>query len=220
MKILIVDDHHLIRAGLQPVLAALGRPGEPLVVVEAATFAEARAEVAKDRDLDLVLLDLRLPDVSGFDALEELQWRCPEAPVVIMSGEDDPRHVRGALERGALGYIPKSSPPAVIRHALELVLSGGVYVPPEIMSADRPEAREPAVPRPLDGHGVRALGLTPRQGDVLALIVAGKSNKEICRALALSEGTVKTHVAAIFRALNVTTRVQAVLAAAKFGVKS
>jgi DNA-binding NarL/FixJ family response regulator len=215
VKILLVDDHHLIRDGLRPLLGPLAAPGEALEILEAATFAAALGEIARHPGIELVLLDLRLPDVLGFDALAELRRRHPDVPVVIMSGEDDAAQVREALERGALGYIPKSSTPRVIVNALRLVLSGGTYVPPEIMGVGGAGAR--GVPAP---GAARAIGLTPRQRDVLALLVAGKSNKQICRELDLAEGTVKGHIAAIFRALEVTTRVQAVVAAGKLGIKS
>ncbi|HXZ47694.1 MAG TPA: response regulator transcription factor [Usitatibacter sp.] len=225
MKVLLIDDHHLIREGLRPVLQQLAEPGEALEVVEASTFRAGLEEAGRHADLELALLDLRLPDVAGFEALAELQSRHPELPVVVMSGEDDPALVRGALERGALGYIPKSSSTAVVLNALRLVLSGGTYVPREIMGG-APSAAPGSAPSPSPAPGAPAsagaaasLGLTPRQADVLALLIAGKSNKEICRALGLAEGTVKNHIAAVFKALRVTTRVQAVIAAAKLGIR-
>ena len=208
MKVLLVDDHQLIRDGMRPLLAKLCASGEELLVFESATLASALDETARHPDLDFILLDLRLPDATGFDALARLQARRPDVPIVMMSGEDDGAHVREALARGAVGYITKSSTPAVILSALRLVLSGGTYVPPEVMngSAAAAPAREDTGPR---------LNLTQRQLDVLGLLVAGKSNKQICRELDLAEGTVKAHLAAIFRALDVSTRVQAVVAAGK-----
>jgi len=217
MKVLVVDDHHLIREGMRPVLAKLAAAGEAVEVLDAATFGEARAYLERHADVELVLLDLRLPDASGLDALDELQRSHPDVPVVLMSGEDDAANVRAALEHGALGYIPKSSSPPVVLHALRLVLAGGIYVPPEILRADRAPAPRPAGARTAD---VARLGLTPRQVEVLALLAAGRSNKEICRELRLSEGTVKTHLAAIFKALGVANRVQAVIAAGRMGIKA
>lgn len=214
MKILLVDDHHLIRDGMRPVLERLA-PQEPVDVLEADSFPAAVAAAARHPDLDLVLLDLRLPGVAHFEALDGLRERFPSLPVVLMSGDDDPDLVRGALERGALGYIPKSSTSEVILNALRLVLSGGTYLPPEALG----RSARPA-PAPSSDDIAARLGITPRQADVLALLLAGKSNKLISRELNLAESTVKNHVAAVFRALEVTTRVQAVLAAAKLGIKS
>lgn len=215
MKILVIDDHALIREGLRPVLEQLA-PGEKVTVLEAPSYARGVEIAAAHPDLDLALLDFNLPNVTGFAALVDLQERFPEVPVVIVSGEDDPALVRETFERGALGFIPKSSTPAVIVSALRLVLSGGTYLPPEIMLGNRPppEAKAPA-PR-ARAHG---LGLTPRQAEVMELLLAGKPNKVICRELGLAEGTVKNHVAAVLKALDATNRVEAVIAAAKLGIK-
>jgi DNA-binding NarL/FixJ family response regulator len=214
VKLLIVDDHHLILEGLKPVLKKLG-DGKEATVFEAASFEAAVEYADSHSDLDLVLLDLRLPNVAGFAALLDLQERHPGLPIVVMSGEDDPVLMREAIEHGALGFIPKSSSGEVILNALRLVLSGGTYLPREIMAAPRASPPPPAPPPSL----ATSLGLTPRQGDVLALLLAGKSNKSICRDLNLAEGTVKTHIAAVFKALNVSSRVQAVIAASKRGIK-
>ncbi len=211
MKLLIVDDHHLIREGLRPILKRLG-DGEETEVLEAASFEAAVAYADRHRDLDLLVLDLRLPNVAGFAALCDLQERHPSLPIVIMSGEDDPQLMREAIEHGALGFIPKSSSADVILNALRLVLSGGTYLPREIMAAPSKAA---AAPMKTAGARLTGLGLTPRQADVLELLIAGKSNKAICRELNLAEGTVKTHIGAAFKALNVTSRVQAVLAVSR-----
>lgn len=215
MKILVIDDHALIRAGLRPVLEQLV-PGEAVTVLEAPTYTRGAEIAAATPDLDLVLLDFNLPNVTGFAALVDIQERFPDVPVVIVSGEDDPELVRGAFERGALGFIPKSSTTAVILSALRLVLAGGTYLPREAMAAAPPA---PA-PTPRSGASYKGLDITPRQAEVLELVLAGKSNKVICRELGLAEGTVKNHVAAVLRALNATNRVEAVIAAAKLGLKS
>jgi DNA-binding NarL/FixJ family response regulator len=221
VKILVVDDHQLIREGLRPVVERAAEGGEEVAVYEASSYDEALVYADAHPDIDLVLLDLRLPDVVGFAALVDLQERHPGVPVVIMSGDIDAGLVRAALEAGALGFIPKSSPSHVILGALRLVLAGGTYVPREIMQ----EAAASPVPPPRtdlprhDAAAVAALGLTPRQMDVLALLLAGKANKVIGRELDLAEGTVKNHVAAVLKALDVTTRVQAVIAAGRLGIK-
>jgi DNA-binding NarL/FixJ family response regulator len=223
MKVLVVDDHALIRQGLRTVLAQLGQPGESVEVIEAAGYAEALERIAATPELDLVLLDLRMPGVSGFVALADIEDRYPDLPVVIMTGDEEPELVREAFDHGALGFIPKSSPPPVILAALRLVLSGGTYVPPQIMAASRAASARPAPPAvttyAADPALALSLGLTPRQNDVLTLLLAGKSNKVISRDLNLAEGTVKNHVAAVLKALNVDTRVQAVIAAARLGIK-
>jgi DNA-binding NarL/FixJ family response regulator len=216
VKILLVDDHHLIRDGMRPVLERLAA-SEPVEVFEAEAF-EAAVEIAsRHDDLDLVLLDLRLPGVTHFEALDGLRERFPALPIVLMSGDDEPDLVRGALERGALGYIPKSSTSEVLLNAIRLVLSGGTYLPPEAIGRQS----RGAAPVASSAEDIAArLAITPRQADVLALLLAGKSNKLISRELNLAESTVKNHIAAVFRALDVTTRVQAVLAASKLGIKT
>ena len=222
MKVLVVDDHAIIRQGLRAVLAQLADGGGPVEVLEASGYGEALDRIAATPDLDLVLLDLRMPDVSGFAALADIEDRHPDVPIVVMTGEDDPELVREAFEHGALGFIPKSSPPPVILAALRLVLSGGTYVPPEILAAraaPRIAPAFPAAPNPDAALAADRLGITPRQSDVLTLLLAGKSNKVISRELHLAEGTVKNHVAAVLKALNVDTRVQAVIAAARLGLK-
>jgi DNA-binding NarL/FixJ family response regulator len=220
VKILVIDDHALIREGLRPVLEELADDANEVQVLEAHDYSRALEIAASHPDLDLALLDFNLPNVAGFAALVDIQERYPGLPVVMMSGDDDPGIVREALERGALGFIPKTSPKAVILGALRLVLSGGSYVPREIMGAPRPAKAPVADERAERGAGTEVLGLTPRQSEVLELLLEGKSNKVICRELGLAEGTVKNHVAAILKALDATNRVEAVIAAAKLGLKS
>jgi DNA-binding NarL/FixJ family response regulator len=220
LKVLVVDDHALIRQGLKPLLAQLADGGEPVEVIEAASYLQALERIAATPDLDLVLLDLRMPDVSGFAALADIEDRYPDLPVVIMTGDEEPELVREAFDHGALGFIPKSSPPPVIIAALRLVLLGGTYVPPQIMASAAPSPWPPPVKTYAASPALRdSLGITPRQSDVLTLLLAGKSNKIISRELELAEGTVKNHVAAVLKALNVDTRVQAVIAAARLGLK-
>jgi DNA-binding NarL/FixJ family response regulator len=219
MKILMVDDHQLIREGLRPVLSGLGEAGEETTVLEAASFAQGLQLAAEHRDLDLALLDLHLPDASGLAALADLLEGHPDLPVVVLSGEDDPALMRDVLEQGALGFIPKSSSSAVIVQALRLVLSGGTYVPREAMAASPPAVSQQQQAQPRAPREVERLGLTPRQADVLGLLLAGKSNKIICRELNLAEGTVKNHVGAVLRALNAANRLEAVVAAQRLGIK-
>jgi DNA-binding NarL/FixJ family response regulator len=209
MKILVVDDHALIRDALRTVVAELVDGAVPL---EAADSQEAMHLLAQHPDIGLVLLDLNLPYRDGYSVLMELRERHPEIAVVILSGQQDRDSVMKCLDLGAVGFIPKTGHRRVIVTALQLVLAGGIYIPPEVL------AQQPAAPswqRPRVGPA--DLGLTGRQWEVLALIMQGKSNKLICRALNLAEPTVKNHVTAILRALKVTNRTEAAISAREFG---
>jgi DNA-binding NarL/FixJ family response regulator len=218
VKILVVDDHPLIRQALQNVLHQLDAAAQ---ILEAPDCARALDLAAAHTDLDIVLLDLYLPGMGGLDGLSLLRERYPGLPVVVLSASNDRQTVLDAIEKGAMGFIPKSSSNEVMLGALRLVLSGGVYLPPAILgnhsavtdiSAATPSA-------PLPARSPADLGLTERQLQVLALMLQGKSNKLICRELNLAEGTVKIHVSAILKALNVTSRTQAVVTVSRLGLK-
>lgn len=214
MKILVIDDHVLIRQAMQGVLKKLRRDA---VVLEAPTCQKAMRVLADNPDVSLILLDLTLPDGDGFSVLAELRERYPAASLVVLSAVKDPANVMRALDLGAQGYIPKSAEGDVILNALRLVFSGGIYVPPEILAHVEALNSEPAADHP--SNSPAAAGLTGRQLDVLALVMQGKSNKTICRVLNLAEPTVKNHVTAILRALNVTNRTEAVVAVNQLGWK-
>jgi len=217
MKILLIDDHVLIRQAMQGVLRKLKRDA---VVLEATNSAEAMARLAENPDAELILLDLTLPDRDGFAVLTDLRERYVDAAIVVLSAEQNPETVRRALELGARGYIPKSAKADVIINALRLVISGGIYIPPEILSgglSSPPQARYAAADNALASP--QAAGLTERQIQVLALIMQGKNNKTICRLLDLAEPTVKNHVTAILRALDVSSRTEAVITVNKLGWK-
>lgn len=211
MKILLVDDHPLVREAMRHVLADLG---EEISILPAGDVPGALEAMAATPDLDLVLLDLSLPGTSGMDALDRIRQDHPATPVVVLSASDDAATVLNALDRGAMGFIPKCSSNAVIVNAIRLVLSGGVYVPPQAVGS--PPAPAPARPQ---ATTLGELGLTERQADVLALMVQGMPNKAICRKLNLAEGTVKIHVTAILKILNVANRTQAVIAVSQMGLK-
>src|SRR5581483_2121165 len=217
MKILLIDDHVLIRQAMQGVLRKLKRDA---VVLEATNSAEAMARLAENPDAELILLDLTLPDRDGFAVLTDLRERYVDAAIVVLSAEQNPETVRRALELGARGYIPKSAKADVIINALRLVISGGIYIPPEILSgglSSLPQARYAAADNALASP--QAAGLTERQIQVLALIMQGKNNKTICRLLDLAEPTVKNHVTAILRALDISSRTEAVITVNKLGWK-
>jgi len=213
MKVLVVDDHVLIREALRGVLKELK---EDATVLEAPDCGQAMRQIAEHQDLALILLDLNLPDGNGFAVLTELRQRYPAISIVVLSGFHDRANVVQALDLGAMGFIPKTSPREVMVNALRLVFSGGIYIPPEILIRGETGAgAAPAAPKPPISPG--DLGLTERQVEVLALMMQGKSNKAICRVLDLAEPTVKNHVTAILKALEVTNRTEAVIAVTALG---
>ncbi len=217
MKLLLADDHALFRQALRHILSELG---SDTVVIEAESLGKALALASEHQDLDLVLLDLKMPDVQGIDSVYAFRQRYPALPIVVLSASEDCDDIEAVLDAGALGFVPKSSPAAVLISALRLVLEGGIYLPPQLLSRVAPSPRPAHYPNPvLSGHG-RVDGLTERQIEVLRLLEQGKSNKEIARDLSLSEGTIKIHLAAVFRALNVRNRTEAVLAAQRLQTTS
>ena len=228
MKVLLIDDHPLILSAMQSVIVGL-RPNVDAIGVE--TAAECRALLRRDADFDLVLLDLHLDDASGFDLLAELRMGYPALPVVVVSASDRASDVIRAIDSGAMGYVPKRASNELLFEALHLVMSGGIYVPPmtrKLGDAALPLALAKGLSCPGGGlllpgsqtamveddrpASLQRLGMTPRQREVLELLLDGKSNKMIARDLAISVETVKDHVAAVLRTLGVNSRTQAVLA--------
>jgi DNA-binding NarL/FixJ family response regulator len=215
MKVLVVDDHELIRESLRGVLKEL-KP--EAAILEATDAREAMRLAAENPELGLVLLDLGLPDRDGFELLTDFRDRHATIPVVVLSGHHDRASVVHALDLGALGFIPKTAQRQVLVSALALVLAGGIYIPPEILERRNlpaqpgiaQTARKPAT-------SPRDLGLTDRQVEVLALMMQGKGNKAIGRVLDLAEPTVRNHVSAVLKALNVTNRTEAVIAVVELG---
>ena len=206
MKVLLIDDHVLIREALRSVFADV----RPQAEVLDATGAIQALEIAQAHgDLGLVVLDLSLPDGNGLDVLKSLRSLVPGAGVVVLSASREPSVVAKALRLGAQGFITKSASYPVMLAALQLVLAGGIYVPPEILTVVKD-----AVPGDMatDTAAEFEGTLTERQREVLALLVQGKSNKLICRELQLAEPTVKNHITAILKALNVSSRTQAIVA--------
>ncbi len=196
MTILIADDHPLMCEALKKLVAELSAD---LAVLDAGSLEKARAALAASGKVKLVVLELALDGAPALSALEAMQSAAGDTPIVVLTARDDPATARAVLESGARGFLSKRSPRRVVLEALRLVLFGGTYVPPEALQDDIPAlARETAartVPSrtPRGDDPLSALGLTPRQIDVLALLVQGNSTKEICRALNLAEGTIKVH---------------------------
>jgi DNA-binding NarL/FixJ family response regulator len=213
MRALVVDDHPLIQEAVSDVLRRL----DASVAIDVAGDCETGIEIAsRAPEPDLILLDLNLPGLSGIAALKAWRARFPGIPVIVLSAARDQRTVLAALGAGAAGFIPKASSNEVMLNAIRLVQAGGKYLPSEILSASAAGGIVRRASK--DGPSVDTLGLTVRQMDVLRLIAGGASNKVICRELDLAERTVKAHITAVFRALKVSSRTQAAIAAARLGM--
>ena len=220
MKVLLIDDHPLILTALQNVIQGIGTH---VAVVGVAGARAAREALVADPAFDLVLLDLRLGDADGFELLTELRATYPAVPVVVVSASDRSADVIRAIDLGAMGFVPKRASNETLQEALHVVMQGGIYVPQMAMSesGDDADSRSESATHPPHAHGgvpaapkaaLANFKLTPRQTDVLGLLLRGQSNKLIARELNLSVETVKDHVAAVLRTLGVNSRTQAVLA--------
>lgn len=207
MKIILVDDHPLFIEGIRIVLQRLN---DDVVIQSAGSCEEAQELAAEDDDIDLLLLDLNLPGVSGLDGLQQLRRLLPATPIVLLSASEDRNKVLRAIELGAKGYIPKSSTPDIIITALQLVLSGGVYLPMAVLDTVNSSQIKTCN---ADGQT-----LTPRQVEVLSLVAEGLSNKAIANRLNMAENTVRVHISAILRFLDVTNRTEAGVAASRMGL--
>lgn len=226
MNVLLIDDHPLFREGMALLLQPL-QPG--LATWEAGSCEEGLALLEAQGPADLVLIDMALPGMHGLEGIARLRERWPALPLVALSSTDDRSTVLQAIEAGAMGFIPKSSTSAVMLAALKLVLARGIYLPPTAFLDDRlgaapvaapaAAAVPAAAPASSPSTSLQTLGLTPRQGEVLYLILQGKPAKLIERELNLSASTVKAHTSSVLRALNVTTRTQAVVAAGRLGLR-
>jgi len=208
VKVLVVDDHPLI---LQALERFLPQADPSLGVLRAGNREQALTMLARHPDCALVLLDLALPGARGLDLLADLRRDHPQLPIVVLSATHDRATVGAALAAGARGYVSKTASADALVDAIHTVLAGGRDVTFDV-------ARGGALPASVHGIPAQALGLTQRQAEVLQLLVQGKPNKLICRDLKLSEGTVKVHVSAILRALNVRSRSQAIVELARRGV--
>jgi DNA-binding NarL/FixJ family response regulator len=215
MRLLVVDDHPLMAEAISLVLGSLDHQAQ----VETARDLQSALRIADTPPaFHAVLLDLGLPGCSGLQALERFRERFPALPVVVISASGDPRVIMGALDLGAMGFIPKSSPKDVILNAVRLVVSGGVYIPVQALSL-RGDEPPPAAPPPTPRTSAQDLGLSPRQAEVLTLVLKGLPNKLIARKLDISENTTKAHVSAVLKVLGVATRTQALIAASRLGLR-
>jgi len=206
LKILVVDDHPLIVHALSQVLPHLD---DEIAVLAAHDRDQTLSLLARHPDCSLVLLDLALPGAHGLDLLAELRRAYPRLPIVVLSATHDRATIGSALTAGARGFIAKTSDAATMLDAVRTVLNGGKHITSDVA---------PTRPRTFDGVSIEVLGLTQRQSEVMLLLAQGKPNKTICRDLKLSEGTVKVHVSAILKALNVHSRSQVIVELARRGI--
>ena len=209
MKILLADDHPLYREGVKPVLNKLA---ERVELFDAYDYPSAFNLANQHSDLDLALLDLYMPGMPGLDGIQSFRDTFPQIAMVVLSAADEPEDIQQVLNAGALGYIIKSSSSELMLSALRLVQAGGVYIP-SVTLGER--SSTPAVPIPVAG----VPALTNRQLDVMRQLAHGKSNRQIADTLEVTEGTIKIHLAAIFRILSVSNRTEALLAAQRMGIR-
>jgi two-component system, NarL family, nitrate/nitrite response regulator NarL len=211
MKLLIVDDHAVLREGLAVLLQQIG---PDTTVVQAQDANEAITLLGGHPDLDVVVLDLVMPGMNGLDALSEFGRTRPDLPVIVLSSSEDPLDVRKALAAGALGYVPKSAGQRVLLSAIQLVMNGELYVPPLVLEGNRESAQ--SIGYRTGNRSGQAL--TARQVEILKFLSEGAPNKLIAKVLGLSEKTVKAHITAIFKTLNVENRTQAAVAGRNAGL--
>jgi DNA-binding NarL/FixJ family response regulator len=197
---LLIDDHAIFRDAL---VLWLGVRHPDLSLSTCASLADARDRLLANPGIELVLLDLNLPDSRGVDAVRNVRDVAPDVRIIVLSADDRATTVIAALEAGAAGFIPKTAESAMLQTALQVVLDGGVHIPASLVDA----VAEPPVGE-----------LTSRQLEVLRGVVDGQSNKSIARALAMSESTVKTHLRAVYQRLGIRSRTQALLVAARMGL--
>jgi DNA-binding NarL/FixJ family response regulator len=214
LKLLVVEDHALVRMGL---VGLLGQIEKNVNVYEATDFEMALAVLDSEGDFDLLLLDLALPGIDGFAGLDILRRRYPSMPVAVVSAFDDVPTITRVMNLGASGFIPKAYSGEALLAAVNEVLAGNIFRPHGQAAAAR---MDDAVPVPPNQPSVQPeeIGLTARQAQVLALMVRGLSNRDIGDQLELTEGTVKIHVTAVFKALGVNSRTQAMIAVTNYGV--
>lgn len=232
MRVLLIDDHTLFRDGLKILLGNIDQFNE---VLDVASGQAAISLIDEDDDIDVVLLDYELGDMSGLDVLEHIKLESPEIPVIMLSAHEDAGLIQTLLAKGASGFITKTSTSDVMLSAISLVVSGGVYVPPAILQGQLGQAmtenqtpeRSPQKTRPITVNSFlspkmaeRGYQLTQRQTDVLQEMGKGLSNKEIARVLNMSPSTVKVHVAAILKELEAKNRTFAVSHAKDMGLIS
>ncbi|MFM9971744.1 MAG: response regulator [Burkholderiales bacterium] len=202
-RVLLIDDHPIMLEAMKLALMSV----LPEIEVQVAIRLDDAIAHALASEFDVAILDLTLPDAKELTALLRFKAEAPDLPVIVFSASSERATIIAALDAGAMGFIPKTAPSDVLLGALRLVFSGGLYVPSEVLAGK-------AMPEPQTN-----VGLTPRQLDVMQMLLLGFPNKRICRELGISENTVKVHVSAVLRALHAENRTQAVLNAVQLGIK-
>ena len=211
MKILIADDHALFRDGLSMHLEQIAPDA---VITQTGNFSQAIKFLDNEHNVDLIIIDLDMPDMNWEEGLTELKKRAPAARLVVISASEDSRNIKKALAQGISGYIPKRSETKVLTSALKLILDGGTYLPPSLL-----EQANSGLFGEGTGEGKsKGKTLTPRQSEVLSYVAEGMSNKQIAYKMGVSEATVKLHINALLRAVGATNRTQAVIIAQKIGL--
>lgn len=203
MKALLADDHDLIRQGVKLLITRYDKKSN---ILESTNFHDTLKIVQDNYDLDLIVLDLFMPDTSGTQTIRTLRQEAPCTPIMVVSSSDQIEDIKSALALGANGYVPKSSSNDILYSAIELIMSGGIYIPQQALDLTPAVSIEP--------ESV----LTGRQIETLQLMAEGKSNKEIADMMHITEHTVKSHITMIFNHLNVKNRTQAVLHAQQAGI--
>jgi len=212
MKLILADDHTLFRNGMALLLKA---HCEECDVWESSGLDAALVQAEAHPDADIALLDLNMPGMDGMDGIQRFREAHPALPLVILTGDEEPQQIQKALSKGASGFIPKSSTPSVMLSAIQLVLSGGTYIPPQMLSNTLASSPAPAISTVRERAPIQ---LTDRQMEVLHQLAEGNSNKMICRELGIEAGTVKAHIATVFHTLDVINRTEAVTVARKLGL--
>ena len=214
MKYLIVDDHALVAGALTLLL----EDRDPEADVHTAATADAALElVDREGDADLLILDLSLPGVTGTELMEEIVRRQPMLKILVVSGLADQESIMRVLQLGAAGFVPKSLDTELLSSAIDFVLKGGVYIPSKLLTDSQKDGFFTRTAARLKAPESAPPHLTDRQLGVLAQLAKGAPIKRICRELDLSEGTVKTHVAAIYRSFGASNRTEALIAARRAG---
>ena len=205
MKILIADDHALFRDELASRLEEIN---PDIVLMQAPSFSQSLKIIEKEPDLDMMIVDLDMPDMHWEESIEQLRQKSKNINIVVISASEDMRQIRKILQSGIKGYIPKRLESQTMHNALKLIVEGGIYIPPALVENNSE----------FSNNNRRSKTLTNRQSQVLDLIAEGKSNKQIAYEMGVSEATVKLHINALLRSLKVNNRTQAVITAQKMGL--